>query len=111
MSITGQDPYVTKLEVINALIPNAEITAKAVRVPIDSAFLAEAATKAANIGFNPKLESAVNVGFTSYNDLSAIASSYANAGLKGVNFGQSMTGGQGYYNAPGINMFGHSFRV
>jgi len=106
MSQTGIDPYLAKLEVIAAIIPNAIITGKAARLIIDSAFLAEVANIASSIGFNPRLDKDINVGFRQYNDLYQIASKYANQGLQGVSFGQTGFSGNAYAT-PHLNLYGY----
>ena len=103
---SGVDPYIAKLEVINALVPTAVITGKAVRFPLNSEFLAEFATKMMSLGFDPSNDSDTSVAFTNYNDLSALAATYANAGLDNIQFGHSSYGGGVAGPSAHINMYG-----
>jgi hypothetical protein len=102
-SVTGMDPYIAKLEVINALAPNALVTGKAIRLVINPLFVKEVAEKAVAAGYNPKTDIGyVNV--TTFNNLQAIAAAYGNATLSGVNFGAYTQ--QQQFTMPGISMFG-----
>jgi len=101
--VTGMDPYLLKLEVINALIPNAVITGKAVRIPLNAAFVSEIVEKAMAAGYNPKSDIG-QVGFTNYNNLQAIAAAYGNAKMQNINFGYSAQPQQ--YYTPNVGMFG-----
>lgn len=55
-AITGLDPYITKVEVISALIPNAEITGKAFRVTFTDQFISELTKAAAAAGLDMSYE-------------------------------------------------------
>jgi len=103
--ITGKDPYLLKLEVINALIPNAVITGKAVRVTLNGAFYKELVEAAIAAGLNPRADIG-KIEFTSYSNLQAVAAAYAGAKVGGVNFGYA--GPQGpQFAMPGMGMFGY----
>ena len=106
-SISGFDPYLLRLEVINALIPNAVITGKAVRIPINPAFLNELVNKAMAAGYNPRADIG-NVGFNAgFNNLQAVIAAYSNAKLNNINFGYAGYQQQPQFVNPGFNTFGY----
>jgi hypothetical protein len=102
-SVTGMDPYIAKLEVIAAIIPNATITGKAARIVLNPAFVAELATAAVNAGYNPRTDIGA-VQYTQFNNLQAVASVFGGATLNNVQFGNY--GQQQMFTAPNVNMFG-----
>lgn len=67
-SISGLDPYVTKIEIISKLIPNAEITGKAVRATFSPEFLSYLTSSCAQAGFETRYDPEIT-----YNEQSNIA--------------------------------------
>jgi len=88
-SISGQDPLRLKTEVINQIVPNAVITGKAIRIPINGVFLTELVNAAMAAGFNPRTQAAITHNFMVNNDLQLISQAYAEGGIRGINFGTS----------------------
>ncbi len=86
-SVSGQDPLRLKIEVINQIVPNAIITGKAIRIPINGVFLTELVNAAMAAGYNPRTQAAIDHNFMVNNDLQLISQAYAEGGIRGINFG------------------------
>lgn len=78
--ISGVNPFKTKVEIINRILPNAVITGKATRVTFTNKFISTLELAARQAGliatFNP------DVRFSSTQNLSIMASIYGNAGIQ-----------------------------
>lgn len=77
--VSGVNPFITKVDIINKIVPNAEITGKATRVTFTSQFVAELEKAARQAGFVANYEPEVRV--NSDQNLSIMASIYGNAGI------------------------------
>ena len=108
-SITGLDPYISKVEVISALIPNAEITGKAFRVTFNSEFISELTKAAAAAGldmsYEPEVRFNENVNINimgNYLNLGGIGNiggfARENSVINGVNYSTT-------YSHMGVNRF------
>ena len=103
------DGYYQKLEVINALAPNAIITGKAIRVAINPELIAEVVSIMAQIGFSPKIDANPTASFARDNNLFQISAAYANAGISGVSYGQAFGNTNSTYYPGHLDIFGKQF--
>lgn len=78
-SKSGLDPFITKIDIINKLIPNAEITGKAIRVTFSSDFINELTRAAISAQFNASFEPEVKL--NTDRSLSIMSSIYGAAGI------------------------------
>jgi len=105
IALSGKDPYVLKLEVINkvAAMLNIKpvITGRAVRVVLNGSFVNELVTAAMANGYNPNSDNP-NISYNGYNNLQAIANVYSNAAIGSLGFGTAMSR-QGYTMPFGVN--------
>lgn len=96
-SVSGADSFITKVGIINSILPEADITGKAVRVTFSFKFLELLANSVAQAGLRPIYDPEVRL--TQQSNLSIMNSYYANAGLSN-NFGgfgvQSMERGPSF---------------
>ena len=92
--ISQVDPYLTKIEVYNKLGLNAKILNKAVRVYLDPNFMSELIAGLNGVGFNPILNS--NIGYSTFTDLSNIATSSIAASMLNSSIGSMPGFGGGY---------------
>lgn len=83
-NVSGSDNFITKVGIINSLIPEADITGKAVRVTFSYKFLELLANSIAQAGLRPSYDPEVRL--QAQSNLSIMNSYYANAGLSS-NFG------------------------
>lgn len=81
--ITNADPYMTKIDIISQLIPNAEITSKAVRVTFTSAFINKLIESCILAGFNVRYDGPDVRPFKA-NNMSIMSGFLNNAGLSDV---------------------------
>ena len=96
--ITGMDPYITKIEVISKLIPNAVITGKAIRVTFTEKFVNTLMASATQAGLNAIYEPVIK--FAETNNLGVMNSYLAGASINNANTGfatQQMQTGPVYY--------------
>ena len=77
--ISGVNPFKTKVEIINRIVPNAEITGKATRVTFTNKFISTLEAAARQAGFIASFNPDVRLG--SAQNLSIMASIYGNAGI------------------------------
>lgn len=77
-TITGKDPYMTKVDIISKLVPNAIITGKAIRVTFSDAFINTLIDSAHSSGYDVKYEPQVKV---LQNDAAMIGHYMHNAGI------------------------------
>ena len=89
-SFSGMDSFRAKVEVINALIPNAEITGKATRVTFTGAFIAALSSAVSASGLDARYEPAV--ASTVATDLSRMGSYLQGAGIQNGNVNFVNTG-------------------
>ena len=92
---TGLDPFLTRIDIISKLIPDARITGKAVRVTFTGKFITTLGNAAAASGLEARYETEIK--FLSENNISIIGNYLTNAGV---------TGGYGFareYTPQGIN--------
>lgn len=105
-SFNNNNAYLLKIEVMNAILPNSPvINGKAYRVPLNSGFVSELVSYAMGCGYSPTVDAGVNMSNGMFNDLQSVANAYADAGLKGINFGTTANYGQGGFNTPETNLF------
>ena len=109
IAATGKDPYILKLEVIDKISSmlgiKPVITGRAVRVPLDAAFVSELVEKVQAAGYRPRLDNPV-IDHNDFNNLQQIASAYASAAMGTTGFGaQVMT--PGGYNFAGNRPFAY----
>ena len=77
--ISGVNPFKAKVEIINKIVPNAEITGKATRVTFTNNFISTLEQAARQAGFVASFNPDVRLG--SAQNLSIMASIYGNAGI------------------------------
>lgn len=75
--LTSKDPYLTKVNIINQLIPKAKITGKAIRVTFTKLFISHLEEAAVKAGLRVKYDSEAKV--VESNNLGVVTSAYANA--------------------------------
>jgi hypothetical protein len=78
--ISGVNPFKTKVEIINKIVPNAEITGKATRVTFTNKFITTLELAARQAGLIATFNPDVRIG--SAQNLSIMASIYGNAGIQ-----------------------------
>lgn len=78
-SKSGLDPFITKVDIINRLIPSAEITGKAIRVTFSALFINELINTAIACNFNADIDPEVKR--NADHNLSIMASMYQGAGI------------------------------
>lgn len=102
MSKTGFDPYLAKIDIINKLLPGAEITGKAVRVTFTSNFITTLANCITAAGLNVRYEPEIK--YTEDTNLSIMSSYLGNAGIGGYNgFAREVVQAGPSYQTPYIN--------
>ena len=79
MSVSGFDPYIAKVDIINKLVPTAEITGKAVRVTFTAEFINTLSASIVSAGLNVRYEPEIK--FTEDTNLSIMSSYLGNAGI------------------------------
>lgn len=94
---TGYDPYLTKVDIISKLIPDAEINGKAVRVTFSAKFLSTLFQSAVAAGLDPRYEPAVS--FAESTSI-GVMSQYLQ-GVNGANAGNFQR--MQTASAPGVN--------
>jgi len=96
--LTGLDPYLSKVEIISKLIPNAVITGKAIRVTLTEKFVSTLMTAATQAGLNAIYEPVIK--FAETNNLGIMNNYLANASVNNPVTGfatQQMQSGPVYY--------------
>ena len=83
MSKSGFDPYLAKIEIINKLLPGAEITGKASRVTFSANFITTLASAITASGLNVRYEPEIK--YAEETNLSIMGSYLGNAGIGGYN--------------------------
>jgi hypothetical protein len=78
-SATGLDPYITKVDIISKIIPDAEITNKAIRVTFSAKFISTLVQAASVAGLDPRFEPEVH--FAESNNINMLAGYYDGAGI------------------------------
>lgn len=78
-NISGKDSFITKVNLINSMLPEADITGKALRVTFNSKFLETLCAAIAQAGLVPSYEPEVRL--TAQSNLGVLNSYYQNAGL------------------------------
>lgn len=81
-SVTGNDPFFTKLDIINKLIPDAEITGRSVRVMFTSKFISTLSNAAMQAGLDVKFEPEIT--FADNTSIGSIGGYLDNAGIQGA---------------------------
>lgn len=94
-TVTGIDPYLTRVEVIEQLMPDADITGKAIRVTFTNKFITTLTQALERAGLSPRYESSVilneQYNTSQFNDYLAAASlGNINMGSHGGVSGNSM---------------------
>lgn len=89
-SVTGRDPFITKVRIIDQLIQGAEIRSKAFRITFTSKFIETFVQAVVECGFNvnydPEITETQNI------NLSLISANFRNAGITNLNsFGRTNT--------------------
>ena len=92
---TRKDPYMLKLEVLNKLATQMgitpRITGKAVRIPLNPAFIEALVYGAKNNGYEPRIVTP-NIHTTDYVNLANMSSVYSGAHVPNMGFGSSDRG-------------------
>lgn len=81
-SLTGMDPFMTKVDIINRLIPSAEITGKAVRVTFTAYFIKTLVDAISASGLSARYEPAIK--YVENTGIDIIPSFLSNASINGV---------------------------
>jgi len=107
-SVSGIDPFITKVDIISKLIPNAEISGKATRVTFSSKFIQTLSSACASAGFETRYDPEVQ--FTEQSSIAAIGNYLSGAGIgqQSADFARSFAGGNSYqtpYATAGFNRF------
>lgn len=76
---SGLDPYLTKVDIISKIVPDAEINGKAVRVTFSSKFITTLVNAAAAAGLDARYEPEIK--FVESNNISIMGNYLANAGI------------------------------
>ena len=107
ISMTGKDPYMLRLSVINKLAAmlgfTPTITGKAVRVPLNGMFVDELTRKAMAAKYTP-IPSSNEIGYNDFNNLQVVANAYANSSLTNTGFGMQTYGNSFNSTMPGVNV-------
>lgn len=98
-SQTNSDSYITRMEVISKLVPDAVITGKICRVTLSSAFINALSQAASQAGLGIRYDQVVN-NLNNF-DITKITTNFMNNGING-NFGNVFNSG---YNNLGTNNF------
>ena len=110
-SVSGIDPYISKVDVISKIVPSAEITGKAIRVTFNPLFISTLSAACAQAGFETRYDPVIN--FNEANNISVIGNYLSNAGIssQAADFARSFGGGQNTYQTPfannGYNRYGY----
>lgn len=78
--ITGLDPFLTRVDIISKLVPDARITGKAVRVTFTGKFISALSNAAVSVGLDPRYETEVK--FISDNNIGIMSNYLTNAGVQ-----------------------------
>lgn len=84
-SISGYDPFNTKIDIISKLVPDAKITGKAARLTFSAKFISELSRAATLAGLNVSYEPEIK--FIANADLSSVGGFYNNAGIAANAYG------------------------
>ena len=79
---TNMDPFLTKVDIISKLVPDARITGKAVRVTFTGKFINTLAQAAAAAGLDARYEAEIK--FLADNNISMVSNFLTNAGVSGA---------------------------
>ena len=106
---TGLDPYLTKVEIISKIVPDAEISSKAIRVTFSGKFITTLVNSAISAGLDPKYEPEIK--FAETNNLAIMGSYLQGAGINnGYSFAREQAvAGPSYvtaYSGVGQNRWG-----
>jgi len=107
-TVSGLDPYITKIDIISKLIPNAEISGKAMRVTFSAEFLSTLSAACATAGLETRYDPEVN--YTEQSDIAVLGSYLNNAGIgqNTADFARAFNGGANYqtpFSLSGFNRF------
>jgi len=107
-SVSGLDPYVTKVDIISKLIPNAEIQGKSLRVTFSADFLSTLANACASAGLETRYDPEVT--YTEQSSISVLGSYLGAAaiGQQTADFARAFNGGVNYqtpFSMGGFNRF------
>ena len=99
-SVSGIDPYISKIEIITKLNINAEISGKAVRVVFDPAFIIELTRACAAAGFDPRYDPIVS--YSEQTNLAVLGNYLQNAGVSQnvADFARPFTNNAMVYQTP-----------
>lgn len=85
--LTNKDPYITKVNILNRIKPDAVVTGKATRVVFTTEFITTLSAALRQVNFTPVYDS--NVQLSTNSNISMLANLYGGAGIKsGTGFAQ-----------------------
>ncbi len=106
-AISGMDPYLTKVEIISKLVPNAEITGKATRCTFTPDFITTLSTACANAGLETRYDPEVN--YSEQSNIAVLGNYLANAGIAqdATSFARTFTNGNNYQTPYAMQQHGN----